>query len=106
MVKVGYMGTMNAATNMSSMSQAFTPMMGVMIGMFLSSCNPVIGTYVGALSITIVSSGLVALGIESRLQNVVVGIFLLIFIGYKSNISYIRKLFHLKGPVRQVKLPI
>lgn len=85
MVKVGYTGTMIGVTSMQSMSQCFTPMMGVMIGMYLSSCNPVIGVFIGEFAITIVSSGLVALGIESRLQNVVVGIFLLVFIGLKAN---------------------
>lgn len=85
LIKVGYTGTMIGVTSMQSMSQCFTPMMGVMIGMYLSSCNPVIGVFIGEFSITVVSSGLVALGIESRLQNVVVGIFLLIFIGLKEN---------------------
>jgi ribose transport system permease protein len=105
-VRVGYMGTMNASTNMTSMAQAFTPMMGVMIGMFIASSNMVIGTYIGSLSITIVSSGLVALGIQSRLQNVVVGIFLLVFIGYKSNADALKKLFHIQGKSREVKLPL
>jgi ribose transport system permease protein len=106
MVRVGYMGTMNASTNMNSMAQAFTPMMGVMIGMFIASSNMVVGTYIGALSITIVSSGLVALGIQSRLQNVVVGIFLLVFIGYKSNVDLLKKLLHIHGESRKVKLPL
>jgi ribose transport system permease protein len=85
LVKVGYQGTTTAVTNMSSMTQVFTPMMGVLIGMFISSCNPIIGVFIGELTITAVSSGLVSLGIESRLQNVVVGIFLLVFIGFKLN---------------------
>lgn len=85
LIKVGYTGTMIGVTSMQSMQQCFTPMMGVMIGLYLTSCNPVIGVFIGEFAITIVSSGLVALGIESRLQNVVVGIFLLLFIGIKAN---------------------
>jgi ribose transport system permease protein len=92
MVKVGYAGTITARTNMSSMSMCFTPMMGVMIGLYISSCNPVIGVFIGSFTITIVSSGLVALGIESRLQNVVVGIFLILFIGWKTNFYRIQEL--------------
>lgn len=85
MIKVGNTGTMIGVTSMQSMQQCFTPMMGVMIGLYLTSCNPVVGVFIGEFAITIVSSGLVALGIESRLQNVVVGIFLLVFIGMKTN---------------------
>ncbi len=85
MIKVGYTGTMLGVTSMQSMNQCFTPMMGVMIGLYLTSCNPIIGVFIGQFAITVVSSGLVALGIESRLQNVVVGVFLLLFIGLKTN---------------------
>lgn len=91
-VRVGFNGSVIAMTSMSSMLFCFTPMMCVMIGLFLSSCNDVIGTYVGAFCITVVSSGLVALNIESRLQNVVVGSFLLIFIAIKMNQGYVQKL--------------
>jgi len=94
MVKVGYAGTIRAMTNMNSMVMCFTPMMGVMIGLYLSSCNPVIGVFIGGFTITIVSSGLVALGIESRLQNVVVGIFLILFIGWKTNYYRVQALIN------------
>jgi ribose transport system permease protein len=92
-VKVGYAGTMAAQTNMGTMSQAFTPMMGVMIGMFISSCNMVIGSLIGTFSIMTVSSGLVAMGMDSKLQNVVIGLYLLIFIGIKSNSEVLKKIF-------------
>lgn len=92
-VKTGYSGSVTASTSMASMSACFTPMMGVMIGMFIASCNQVVGVFIGAFSITVVGSGLVALGIESRLQNVVVGVFLLAFIGLKSNAPRIKKFF-------------
>ena len=99
MVKIGHSGVVNAAVNMSSMSQVFTPMMGVMIGMNITSCNPVIGVLIGELTITIVSSGLVSLGIESRLQNVFIGLFLLLFIGIRLNSQNIdlKKLFFRKS---------
>lgn len=82
---VSNMGTINPKINMASMAQVFTPMMGVMIGMFLTSCNTIIGVFIGELTITIVSTGLVAVGMESRLQNVIVGIFLLVFMSIQIN---------------------
>ena len=45
-----------------------------------------VGTIVGAFSIATVSSGVVTLGINYRLQNVFIGAFLLVFIAYKSNL--------------------
>lgn len=87
-------GTVQPQQSMASMNICFTPMMGVMIGQLLVSCNPVIGTFVGELCITIVSSGMVALGIESRLQNFVIGLFLISFmiIQINKNSPFIRKL--------------
>lgn len=92
-------GTVQAQQSMASMNICFTPMMGVMIGELLTSCNPVIGTFVGELCITIVSSGMVALGIESRLQNFVIGLFLIIFmtIQINKNSSFMKRLMHKKG---------
>ncbi len=87
--KVGYDQSVVAATNMASMSACFTPMMAVMIGLQLASCNPVVGTAVGAFTIATVSSGVVTLGINYRLQNVVIGVFLLVFIAYKTNLNVI-----------------
>lgn len=96
--KVGYDQSVTAATNMASMSAAFTPMMAVMIGLNITSCNPVVGTIVGAFSIATVSSGVVTLGINYRLQNVVIGVFLLCFIAYKTNSQWFVKLFRKKSP--------
>lgn len=90
--KIGYDQSVVAATNMGSMSACFTPMMAVMIGLQLSSCNPVVGTAMGAFTIATVSSGVVTLGINYRLQNVVIGTFLLIFIAYKTNLNVILSL--------------
>lgn len=86
-------GTIQPKDNMTSMAKCFTPMMGVMIGMYLSSTNIIIGTFIGELCITMVSSGLVALNMESRLQNVFVGSFLIIFMALQIN----KDKFNLKG---------
>ncbi len=103
LVSVGYTGSITARTGMASMAISFTPMMGVMIGMFLTSCNPVVGAFIGSFCISVVGSGLVALGIESRLQNVVVGIFLLVFIGIKSNSDRLGKIFKPKKLRKSLK---
>lgn len=88
-------GTIQSKDGMASMSLCFTPMMGVMIGMFLPSCNLIIGTFIGELCITIVGSAMIAFNWESRLQNVVVGIFLMLFMAFQLNKSgwNLKKLF-------------
>ena len=58
-----------------------------------------IGTWIGAFCIAVVASALTALGIDYRLQNVVIGIFLIVFIGLKTNIGFIEKLFGRKKAV-------
>lgn len=99
--KVGFDQSVRAMTNMASMSAAFTPMMAVMIGLYLGSCNPVVGVIVGSFSISVVSSAMVAMGINYRLQNVFIGVFLVIFIGYKTNAGRIKSLFQRKTAGRQ-----
>ena len=84
-IYVSNAGTVQAQQSMASMNICFTPMMGVMIGQLLVSCNPVVGTFIGELCITIVSSGMVALGIDSRLQNFIIGLFLIIFMTIQLN---------------------
>jgi len=100
-IYVSYAGTVQPKDGMSSMNLCFTPMMGVMIGQLLTSCNPVIGTFIGELCITMVSSGMVALGIESRLQNVLVGTFLIIFMAFQinKNSDFVKKLTRKKTAV-------
>lgn len=92
-------GTVQSKDGMASMALCFTPMMGVMIGMFLPSCNPIIGTFIGELCITIVGSAMIAFNWESRLQNVVVGVFLMLFMAFQLNKADwgLKKLFKKKG---------
>lgn len=99
MCKVGYDQAIRASTNMGTMAAAFTPMMAVMIGLYLTSCNSVVGVSIGAFTISIVSSGLISLGVNYRLQNVVIGVFLMCFIGYKMNYHRVLSLFKKKSKV-------
>lgn len=94
--KIGFDQAIRGSTNMASMSSAFTPMMAVMIGMYLGSCNPVVGVAVGAFTISMVSSGMISLGVDFRLQSVIIGLFLLLFICYKTNYQRILGLFKRK----------
>ena len=60
--------------------------MGVFLGRYLARyCDLTIGTALGAFTMKMLGAGLLALGLDSQLQQVVTGAFLLIFIGISQN---------------------
>lgn len=99
LVQIGYTGQIVVYNNMQSLFLIFMPMMGVMIGMYMKSCNQVVGAIIGSLTITIIGSGMSALSINTKLQNVVIGVFLLIFIGMQinSNRMNLKKIIKVKS---------
>ena len=63
------------------MSMVFQPMMGVFIGLSLAKiCNIVVGVFIGEFTMSIISTGMMSMGLPTALQNVVIGIFLLVFL--------------------------
>lgn len=71
---------------LGSVNLLFNAMMGIFIAFFLQRyCNFVFGIVIGTLSMQILTSGLVALGISGTLQNVTSGLFLLVLLIVSSN---------------------
>jgi hypothetical protein len=61
-------------------------MMGIFIAFFLERyCNLSIGLVVGTVSMTMLNSGLVALGLDTTTRNISSGMFLLILLVISSN---------------------
>lgn len=98
---VGIAGTINLSlsgsvladakfnASMSLMFEAFPP---VFIGFYLSRyTNLTIGVFVGAFSMKLLTAGMLALGIPAALQNVGIGLFLLIFIAFTTNQEKLRE---------------
>jgi ribose transport system permease protein len=109
---VGVAGTINLSTTgsvladvkfngaMSMMFEAFPP---VFIGFYLSQyTNLTVGVFVGAFSMKLLTAGMLALGIPAALQNVGVGLFLLIFIAFTTNQEKLREMRHIRERIAKV----
>jgi ribose transport system permease protein len=72
-----YSSAVGYAASMASMATVFKPMMSVIIGMSLGrlvrSC---VGIFIGNLCLSVIFTGIIALGWPDSLQNVFLGIFL------------------------------
>lgn len=84
-----YSGTISAAVGMASMSMVFRPMMAVMIAMTLLNVYNVIviNLFVSVLSVIIIFNGVIACGIPSNMEKVILGTFMLIVLILSSNID-------------------
>ena len=70
--------SMTSASNLSSMSRNFTPLMGTFFGLaFRKYGHPVVAIVIGEMIIQLMFNGFVALGAPTTIQNVVTGAALL-----------------------------
>ena len=75
-----YSNQVSSTINMASMSMAFKPMMGVMIAQELLKLhdNFALDILVGEICISVIFNGLIALGLPDTMQDVVLGVFMLL----------------------------
>ena len=85
-VSLSMTGNAAATLNMATTSMGFDAIMGVFIGQYLAKyCDITIGIALGAFTMKMLGSGLLAFGLSSTLQQVATGLFLLLFIGISQN---------------------
>jgi ribose transport system permease protein len=81
-VSTCYSSAVGYAANMGSMATVFKPMMAVIIGMSLGrivrSC---VGIFIGNLCLSVIFTGIIALGWPDNLQNIFLGLFLVGVLG-------------------------
>lgn len=78
---ISYGSAITSSTNMASMARNFTPIMGCFFGLaFRKTMNPIIAMLIGEFIIAMILNGLIALGVPSTIQNVVIGSTLLIIV--------------------------
>lgn len=74
-----YSSAVGYSQNMVSMSMVFRPMMAVIIGISMSGLiRHSIGIFIGSLCLSIMFTGIIALGWPDSLQNIFLGVFLTI----------------------------
>ncbi len=83
MVSACYSSAVGYKAEMSSISMVFKPMMAVIIGMSLERFVKMpLGIFIGSLCISIIFTGIIALGWPDSLQNVILGIFMLVVLAF------------------------
>ncbi|MGG6312146.1 ABC transporter permease [Paenibacillus macerans] len=95
---LGVAAVLNASTvlvspagNLSSTALMFSSMAPVLMGLYLAQfTNLPLGIFAGALGMNALSYGMVVLGINSSLQTVIVGVFIVVFMAYTTNQERIR----------------
>lgn len=87
-VNLCYNTIISAASNLSSATVVFQPMMACMIGLsFKKHMNPIVAILLGSFFLSLLQNGLLTNGLESSMQNVFVGIALLVVIKLTSNLK-------------------
>ena len=72
--------------DMATMSMNFSAMIGIFLGNYISKyCNVPVAIFIGNLTMKMLASGLVSVGLPSTIQDIITGAFLIIFIGITSN---------------------
>ena len=83
MVSACYSSAVGYKAEMQSISMVFKPMMAVIIGMSLERFVKMsVGIFIGSLCISIIFTGIIALGWPDSLQNVILGVFMLIVLAF------------------------
>lgn len=83
LINLSYGTALSPAKNMGTMSVTFDAMMSGFIAIYLSGVvNRVVGIMIGTFTMKLIAAGLVAIGVDGTWQKVIVGVFLLFFIGF------------------------
>ena len=87
-------GSVQLSLDMGSTSLVFEAMIPVFLGMFIARySNLTIGIYIGSVTVKLLISGLMAVGLSSTWQSIVNGLVLFVIIAYSVNEERIRHFF-------------
>lgn len=76
-----YGGSLQPVLNMSSTARNYTPILGCFFGLaFKNVMNPIVAIYIGEFIIKVITTGLMTLGWDSIIQEIVTGCVLLIVV--------------------------
>ena len=79
---ISYSSSISPQLSMASMDRNFLPLMGCFVGVALKKyISPIIAIVLGEFTISMLISGLMINGIDATLQNVVIGLTLLLIVG-------------------------
>lgn len=85
-VNISILGSAKPEVGMATTSIAFSAIMAVMVGKYLSRyCDLLVGTLLGALTLKMLASGMLAIGFRSEAQQIGNGVFLILFLAISHN---------------------
>lgn len=88
------------AANLSSTQLMFSSMGAVLTGLYLSRfSNMSFGILAGTISMSVFTKGLTVYGLPSSLNNIILGIFIVSFMGITTNMEALKRLFRRKVKV-------
>lgn len=83
--------------NLSSTNLMFSSMGAVLVGLFLTQySNMSLGLLSGTIAMSALSKGLTVYGLPSSINNIILGIFIVTFMGITTNLEVVKILLHRK----------
>lgn len=94
-LSICYAGSISAKMDLGSLSMMFPPIISVLIGLQLKNIVNVfpVTILIGAYSVTVLASGMIAVGLPAPMQDFVTGIFMLVVMIISTNSAKLGKLF-------------
>ena len=85
LLTISYSSSILPVQGLASMARNFQPIMGCFVGLaFKKHINPVISIYIGVLVVAMIMNGIMTLGADSTIQNVIIGLTLLVIVSIMS----------------------
>ena len=80
--------------NLGSTNLMFSSMGAVLVGLFLARYSNIsLGLLSGTLAMSALSKGLTVYGLPASLNNIILGVFIIVFMGCTTNMDALRKRF-------------
>ena len=107
-LSICYAGSISAKMSLSSLSMVFPPVISVLIGLQFKSIleNFALTILIGAFSVTILFTGLIAIGLPATMQDFLTGVFMLGVMIISVNSSRIRHFYIKRKQYKSLKTSI
>jgi deoxyribose-phosphate aldolase len=97
-LQISYANSITTVSSLRSISMIFQPLMGVLIAFAIQQwCNLTLGVFISQFTLSMMFNALIALGVPSKMQDVVLGVMLIIVMGIALNNKRISGFFERKA---------
>ena len=97
-LQISYANSITTVSSLRSISMIFQPLMGVLIAFAIQEwCNLMLGVFISQFTLSMMFNALIALGVPSKMQDVVLGVMLIIVMGIALNNKRISGFFERKA---------